>query len=226
LIEISVDELRVNKQSLINAADESLRESVQEEIDDYMLKVLYLLVISSKVSKACKSEQDEFKMCRLVYQLNKQDLRTSSGATLLHMAVDADTAVDEFRTKNICKFPCSATAKLLIKCGADVNAMNRFFDTPLHLIVLYQKPISDFLTLHAIIQSLINANAHLDYVNLKGRTPFSQATTGVAEIILRSESKISLKCLAARAIARHKISFSSHMIPHELELFVRLHGLR
>lgn len=107
--------------------------------------------------------------------------------------------------------------------------MTKSGETPLHVIVLYQKPFSDFLTLHAIIQSLINADAHLDYVNREGRTPSSfatSATTGVADIILKSESKISLKCLAARAIDRHKISFNRQLLPKELQEFVVLHGAR
>lgn len=40
-----------------------------------------------------------------------------------------------------CRYPCVETTKLLIKCGADVNAMDDFRNTPLHIIVGYQRPL-------------------------------------------------------------------------------------
>ena len=81
----------------------------------------------------------------------------------------------------MCRFPCAATARLLIRCGADVNCRDADGNTPLHLIVGYQKPISDFLTLHSIIVALVEAGAHIDACNLSGRTPFESATTGQSD---------------------------------------------
>lgn len=52
-------------------------------------------------------------------------------------------------------------------------------NTPLHKIVNYHKPISDFTTLHSIIVSLTEAGAHTDSVNVKGETPLDSAATGV-----------------------------------------------
>lgn len=76
------------------------------------------------------------------------------------------------------RFPCAATAKLLIRCGANVNAMDNERNTPLHIIVQYEKPISDFHTLHSIILDLVKAGAHIDIVNSQGKTPFDAAMTG------------------------------------------------
>lgn len=120
------------------------------------------------------------------------------------------------------RFPCSSTAKLLIKCGFDVNATDNKRNTPLHVIVSYQKPISDFLTLHSMVTLFVNAGAHADYVNHRGLTPFESASTGVAEIILRSEYRItSLSCLAARAVGKNNISLETLSPP--LKEFVRRH---
>ena len=67
---------------------------------------------------------------------------------------------------------------MLIQSGADVNAMDNERNTPLHIIVQYEKPISDFMTLHSIIFDLVEAGAHIDTVNRLGRTPFDSALTG------------------------------------------------
>ena len=110
-------------------------------------------------------------------------------------------------------------SKVLKKC-------NIFFitgNTPLHLIVMYQKVVGDFLTLHSIITSLIEAGAHVDVINNQGKTPMKKATTGVAEIILKSQQKVSLKCLSAQAIKRHGLCFKGH-VPASLEQFINLHG--
>ena len=50
--------------------------------------------------------------------------RTRSGRTLLHLAVDADTPVDEFHTNSVVNFPSAAATKLLVEAGADVGAMD------------------------------------------------------------------------------------------------------
>ena len=93
----------------------------------------------------------------------------------------------------------------------------------MHLIVGYQRVVGDFLTLHSIITSLVEAGAHVDVINNQGKTPMVKATTGVAEIILKSQQKLSLKCLSAQAVKRHRISFMGH-VPASLEQFINLHG--
>lgn len=57
-------------------------------------------------------------------------------------------------------------------------------NTPLHMIVNYHKPISDFMTLHSIIVSLTEAGAHTDCVNIKGETPLDSAATGKSNLTL------------------------------------------
>ena len=42
-----------------------------------------------------------------------------------------------------------------------LQATDRAKNTPLHVIVLYKKIVSDFLTLHAIILALLEAGAHI-----------------------------------------------------------------
>ncbi|PSN51229.1 Protein fem-1 B [Blattella germanica] len=218
----SVLELERNKEKIANPSPKDDIEQIMEEMESNVTTVLYILVIITKLMKCC-TNKEEFHVNRLVFRLNQLQAATRDGQTLLHLCVNADTPVDDFHTNDVCKFPCKATAKLLIQCGADVNAMDRNRNTPLHIIVSYQKPISDFLTLHSIIMDLTEAGAHMDSVNAQGETPFEAATTGVAEIILRAQTKLSLKCMAAKAVKTYNLTYQGQ-VPQSLESFIELHG--
>nr|CAD7201563.1 unnamed protein product [Timema douglasi] len=222
VLEASVIELERNKEKITNPGPKDDVEQIIEELESNITTVLYILVIITKLMQQCCKE-GEFHVHRLVFKLNQLQVATRDGFTLLHLCVNADTPVDDFHTNDVCKFPCAATAKLLIQCGADVNAMDHNRNTPLHIIVSYQKPISDFLTLHSIILELTEAGAHIDTVNMQGETPFEAATTGVAEIILRTQTKLSLKCMAAKAVKTYNLTYEGH-VPRSLESFIELHG--
>lgn len=47
--------------------------------------------------------------------------------------------------------------------------------------------------------------------------------SGVAEIILRTQKKLSLKCLSAKVIKKNGISYKGQ-VPRHLEAFIELHG--
>lgn len=65
-------------------------------------------------------------------------------------------------------------------------------NTPLHMIVNYHKPISDFMTLHSIIMDLTEAGAHIDCVNSRGETPLDSAATGSKSLFQLAYISISL----------------------------------
>ncbi|XP_047740597.1 protein fem-1 homolog B isoform X2 [Hyalella azteca] len=172
--------------------------------------------------RASVSEK-EMRLYTAIYRLLRTNSLTCRGQTLLHLAVSPETHVDDFYTNLVCKFPCASTARLLISCGANVNALDNARNSPLHLIVPYQKPISDFLTIYNIIQGLVEAGAHMDIVNSAGLTPMDCASTAVAEMILRLQQRLSLQCLAARALVNAGVPFKGR-VPRALEAFVELHG--
>lgn len=215
-------ELERNKEKIGNPGPKDDVEQIMEEKESNITTVLYILVIMTKLLKFC-TKKEEFRVHQLVFRLNKLKLKMRDGQSLLHLCVNAETPVDDFHTNDVCKFPCATTSKLLIECGADVNAMDQNRNTPLHIIVNYQKPISDFLTLHSIIMELTEAGAHMDIVNMQGETPFQAATTGVAEIILRTQTKLSLKCMAAKAVKTYNLTYQGQ-VPQSLESFIELHG--
>jgi len=218
----TVLELERNKAKLAHPGPKDDVEVITEEMDCNVTTALYLIVIVTKILCQLDAAQQQI-VYRHIFRLNQLNVRTKEGSTLLHLAASVDTPVDEFHTSDICRFPCASTCKLLIQCGFDVNGMDMRRNTPLHLIVSYSKPISDFMTLHSIIMTLIEAGAHIDAVNSYGETPFQAATTGVAEIILRTQTKLSLKCIAAKAIKQYSLPYKNQ-VPRPLESFIELHG--
>lgn len=183
---------------------------------------LYLLVILLKIKK---TEEDKERLCQLTYELNTLQLRAypmDKEYTPLHMACDENTLVDDFHVDEVVHFPNDSLVHLLLQCGADVHAVDAHGNTALHVIVQYNRPLSDFLTLHSIILHLIEAGTHMDRTNYDGKTALDLVTTGVAEIILRTERKIELKCLAASAVRRHKLDYKGN-VPVMLEEFIEMH---
>ena len=108
-------------------------------------------------------------------------------------------------SNNIRKLKINKIVTLIVFFFA--KAVDRAKNTPLHIIVTYKKIVSDFLTLHAIVMALLEAGVHIDSVNAAGQTPLGAATTGVAEIILKSQADMSLKCLAAQSIRKYNINY-------------------
>jgi len=217
----TVIEIERNQQKIANPGVKDDPETLQEEMENNCLTSLYLIMILTKVSK--KEEKVEFAAMKEIYHLVQLNPLTSTGSSLLHLTVNQQTPVDDFHTNEVCKFPCSSTTKLLLQAGADPQAVDRAKNTPLHIIVSYKKIVSDFLTMHAIIMALLEAGAHIDSVNAASQTPLSSAATGVAEIILKSQSEMSLKCLAAQSIRKYNLNYQGQ-VPKSLESFIFIHG--
>ncbi|KAM4734627.1 protein fem-1 homolog B [Anableps anableps] len=203
----------------VEAAVESELPQAMDNYESNIFTFLYLACISTKTN--CRDEE-RAKINKHIYDLIQLDPRTREGSSLLHLAISSSTPVDDFHTNDVCSFPNAKVTKLLLDCGAQVNAVDHEGNTPLHVIVQYNRPISDFLTLHAIIINLVEAGAHTDMTNKQKKTPLDKSTTGVSEILLKTQMKMSLKCLAARAVRQHHITYRNQ-IPKTLEEFVEFH---
>ncbi|XP_065219810.1 protein fem-1 homolog B-like isoform X2 [Planococcus citri] len=223
VLSAAVAELSRNKEKMQTVTTKDDIAMVQDEMESNLLSSLYIIGIVTKL-KSKFIPDEEYRVHQLVHNLVNIHATSRHGQSLLHLCVDPDTPIDSFHIIEVCRYPCAETTKFLIKCGADVNAMDDFRNTPLHVIVCYQRSTNDFMTLHSIIIDLIDAGAHIDTVNASGKTPIEVATTGVAEIILRTQTKLNLKCLSAKIVQKYSIPYNG-MVPKHLESFIRLHGV-
>nr|XP_057931344.1 protein fem-1 homolog B [Doryrhamphus excisus] len=202
--------------------DTAVESELPQAADNYESNVFTFLYLACITTKTPCGDEERICINKHVYDVIQLDPRSREGASLLHLAISSSTPVDDFHTNDVCSFPNAQVTKLLLDCGARVNAVDHEGNTPLHVIVQYNRPISDFLTLHAIIISLVEAGAHTDRTNKQKKTPLDKSTTGVSEILLKTQMKMSLKCLAARAVRRHHITYRNQ-IPKSLEEFVEFH---
>lgn len=217
ILKHAIIELRLDMERYQSSNDD--KELHMEIYQSNIHTCLYLLIIWLVTDPKNDSLEER---CRLVYQFLKLNPKLKNGYTPLHMAVDGTTSVCDFHVNDVVSFPHAGLTILLIDCGADINSVDNEQNSPLHIIVRYTNPVEDFDTIHCIIMTLIQKAAHLDLRNAEGKIPMACATTGVAEVILRTNNKIFLKCLAAKVIQEYKIPYKN-IIPVNLEDFVRMH---
>jgi Fem-1 family protein b len=113
------------------------------------------------------------------------------------------------------------TTRLLIDCGADVDALNSNRKTPLHLVV-QNRTSSNVLE---IVDLLCNAGAHLDYVNKNGQTPLQSLRSyrcDMIEYLKEKMSVIRLKCLCARIVRQQQFPIEN-ILCTSLVNFVQKH---
>ncbi|XP_076234737.1 protein fem-1 homolog B isoform X2 [Calliopsis andreniformis] len=226
VLEASIKEFGHNKSKISNPDSEEDFEQHTEEMELSITSTLYILSILTKLLKSHGNkytDHEKSKAYHLVHKICGLQLRLNDGQTLLHLAVNAETSIDADHINDTCKFPCVATTKLLIRCGADVNAMDYKNNTPLHTIISCRNLISDFAILQSIVMELTEAGAHMDTVNSSGLTPYDIAITGEVKTILKTQTKLSLKCMAAKAVKTYNLAYHGK-VPRFLESFIELHG--
>ncbi|XP_014249902.1 protein fem-1 homolog B isoform X2 [Cimex lectularius] len=223
ILSIAINEVSLAKKRYDDPHCDEEHPVKDDDLQFTLLVALYLLVLTVNILPNNDSLERE-DVYEMGYKLNKIKARNKEGKTLLHLSVDPFTP-DCFRANHSgISFPCPKTTKLLLECGADVNALDKNRNTPLHTIATYKRSIRDFKTLHSIITHLTDAGAHMDIVNLKGETPMDSANSALAEVIFQTQTKPPpLKCLAARIVANNRINYVGQ-VPVGLIPFIQLHG--
>ncbi|XP_020366240.1 protein fem-1 homolog C-like [Rhincodon typus] len=172
--------------------------------------ILHLISLLEKVK--CRADQDHYKK-QTIYRLLKLNPRGKGGFTPLHLAVDKDTtSVGRYP---VCKFPSLQVTSVLLECGADVDSRDYENNTPLH--------IAAFNNNLDIMNMLIDTGAHFDATNSSKKTAWDLLDEKkMAKNLIQPINHITLQCLAARAIEKHKVIYKG-LIPEELDAFIQLH---
>uniref|UniRef100_A0A8C8RZ18 Fem-1 homolog A n=1 Tax=Pelusios castaneus TaxID=367368 RepID=A0A8C8RZ18_9SAUR len=172
--------------------------------------ILHLVFLLEKVE--CTPEQEHQKR-QTIYCLLKCSPRAKNGFTPLHMAVDKDTTT--VGRYPVGKFPSLHVVNLLLECGADPDSRDYENNTPLHIAAQNNCPL--------IMSTLMEAGAHMDATNAFKQTAYELLDEKLlSKSMMQPFNYITLQCLAARALDKHKIPYKG-FIPEELEAFIELH---
>ncbi|CAF1133640.1 unnamed protein product [Adineta ricciae] len=115
--------------------------------------------------------------------------------------------------------PTLSIIGLLINAGANVDELEpRTKSTPLHLIA----SSDDVDAAVALIRILLDANAHLDYVNYQGLRPEDVAHNFEIKDYLRVNRQLSLKCQCAHLISKNRIRYKDNLSARLIQ-FVQMH---
>lgn len=113
---------------------------LQEEYETNITTTLYLITIATKILRNeaiehARHELDEFQ--EVVVNILDMDTRLRDGQTLLHLAVNGSTPVDNFHTNDVCRFPCVDTVRLLLCCNSNMATYrDTYKNTPLHILMI------------------------------------------------------------------------------------------
>ncbi|KAK7865662.1 hypothetical protein R5R35_006914 [Gryllus longicercus] len=188
----------------------------QQDSYDRILKcithLIYLLVETGK-----SNEQKELVQEMVTSLIRTNPRSSSSGDTILHLCVSRLNTIKSsyFHDDNQIIFPNMDVIRLLLDCGAPVNARNESRSTPLHVAA---NPYNFYSPL---VQLLLEHGAHLDQPNKAGDCPaIFVAVNPLNNVHL--VNYVTLRCLAATAVCKYKIPYQGQ-IPQTLETFVRFH---
>jgi hypothetical protein len=169
------------------------------------------------------ANQDQLNLEKCYYDYIRYTT-TERKTTVLHLAVWGNLSDEKFHP---------TTIELILKLGADPNAVDEDGLTALHLLA--DKGELLLLPVYVdVFQALVNAGTHLDTAADNGETVLSLLKKNVMrfkqvvfihpyyESLLNTPFPLS--CLAARVIRRHGIRFDEDRIPTHLQPFVAQHS--
>lgn len=168
-----------------------------------------------------KSDTNKVIVEKLVRELIKDNIKCFlSGESLLHLCVSKLNTVRSsyFRDDDpIMVFPSISVVKLLLECGAPVNARSDNGLTPLHVASIPYNYCTEMLSV------LLKFGAHLDQPDRRHCTALKILLSNkydLGKVCLLDY--MNLRCLCASQIVQNRIPFIGQ-IPKSLEAFVHQH---
>uniref|UniRef100_A0A2P2HXM9 Protein fem-1 homolog C-like n=1 Tax=Hirondellea gigas TaxID=1518452 RepID=A0A2P2HXM9_9CRUS len=199
----------------------SIRPQFKRQLTNFDLALNVFLHFTHVVLKTVLNEQQNELLHRYMRSIVKLNPHTVEHYTMLHLSVNKSS----LNSANILTesdqrspFPSFEVTKLLLECGASVNASSDNGATPIYLACFKAN-----LKVQ-IIRLLLANDAHID----QGTTCRDSAYHLLLQYAKFSEEFITLpvlalKCLSARAIRDAEIKLRPGEIPVELEKFVAMH---
>jgi len=191
----------------------------QQESWDKVLKIISHLL--HLITQLDKTPQQELPLRKRVHRLvHIMDPRTILGDSLLHLSVSKSNTL---RTQTFFEeggqsgnlFPSLHVVRLLIECGARLNATNVFESTPLHTASSGQNFKQE------VVETLLRNGAHIDVKDAGGVRPSKILAANPASSV-SIQRFLSLKCLCAQKISDYDLSFKGE-VPEVLETFIEAH---
>uniref|UniRef100_A0A2A4JA58 Protein fem-1 homolog B n=1 Tax=Heliothis virescens TaxID=7102 RepID=A0A2A4JA58_HELVI len=138
VLEACAEELRRGLKRIEKPHHSQDPESLVDEYESNVRTALYLVAVAARLLEYTDNSEETISLVRrAIFRL--RNVRIRSGQTLLHLAADRRTPVDDFHTSDVCQFPCNRTTRLLLECGAEVDASDDSRRTALHVaLISYQ----------------------------------------------------------------------------------------
>ncbi|XP_066958955.1 protein fem-1 homolog A-like [Macrobrachium rosenbergii] len=207
-VNLTVSELEQNDVSVKKKHESHLNESVA---------VLMHLLVSLILLQPVLSSPQVHNFKSAVYQVLKKDPRDSVGWSLLHIACCRGFKIIDGLSVPVSGTPRTRVIDLLLETGADPCATDHEGNTPLHTLAKNEECSK------GMVESLLQAGAHLDAVNSRRQTFWSlRGSRGPVLSKAKVLRHTSLQCLAASCIRRCGIPYKDILHPR-LEKFVDMH---
>lgn len=205
----------------IQLASQCLQKWSRDELQVYdrlMVDTVGVLITLSNIIIGESSRSDFYReVCRLV----KIDPRGLNNVTLLHTLLNYDWKSIGFELAE----PQSTTGliKLLLDCGASVNATDDKRNTPLHTVLmchgsLFGESLPDQ---DDVVKFLVERGTHMDSLNSRNQTVLSLMKAEGYQIC--EVQYLTLQCLAASAVIKNAIPYQD-TVPKALIPFIKMHG--
>jgi len=190
----------------------------QQKAYDKVLKIITHLLHLVTCLHTDEEDKDMEIRRRIHTVVHVVDPRTTAGDSLLHLSVMKNNTLRSqnlFEEPKFAFFPSAQVTKLLVECGAKINALNIHATTPLHTASQVQNYRQE------IVETLLDHGAHIDARNANGQRPLDMLKL-ISDCKINPLQYLTLRCLAAGAIVRHRLPYKQE-IPTMLEEFIEAH---